>query len=427
MEIKSVFVFPCGSEIGLEIHRSLRYSRHINLIGGSSVDDHGRFVYSNYISNIPFFNEANFIPLIKGLVNEYQIDAVYPSMDSVIAKLAEYESFLGCKIIGSPSQTTKICLSKTRTYYQLRDVILTPKIYESTEPNIRYPVFAKPDEGYGTRGAKKIHSFEQMKQHLIEYPNSIILEYLPGKEYTVDCFTDRKRNLLFAGPRPRRRILNGISVNTISHVDDITPFMDIAKKINQSLNLRGAWFFQVKENESGELVLLEVAARLGGSSALYRNLGVNFALLSIFDAFDKDVDILYNPTITIELDRALNNRYKLDFIFEEVYIDFDDCLVIDGKVNTDLIGFIYKCINKGIKVSLLTRHERSLEETLKMNRLNNVFDSIVNIKNGLPKSLFIKNAKAIFIDDSFAERKEVYLNKRIPVFSPDACECLLGD
>jgi hypothetical protein len=36
---KNVLVFPCGSEIGLEIHKSLSYSTHFTLVGGSSVDD----------------------------------------------------------------------------------------------------------------------------------------------------------------------------------------------------------------------------------------------------------------------------------------------------------------------------------------------------------------------------------------------------
>ena len=42
----------------------------------------------------------------------------------------------------------------------------------------------------------------------------IVCEYLPGEEYTVDCFSDREHGLLFAGARVRRRTRNGISVNT---------------------------------------------------------------------------------------------------------------------------------------------------------------------------------------------------------------------
>jgi hypothetical protein len=44
---KNVLVFPCGSEIGLEVYRSLKHSIHFNLIGANSVDDHGRVVFVN--------------------------------------------------------------------------------------------------------------------------------------------------------------------------------------------------------------------------------------------------------------------------------------------------------------------------------------------------------------------------------------------
>ena len=39
----------------------------------------------------------------------------------------------------------------------------------------------------------------------------LIFENLPGEEYTVDCFTDRHGDLLFAGPRSRDRVRMGIS------------------------------------------------------------------------------------------------------------------------------------------------------------------------------------------------------------------------
>jgi len=40
-----ILVFPCGSEIGLEIHNSLRFSTHIELFGGSTIANHGKYVY----------------------------------------------------------------------------------------------------------------------------------------------------------------------------------------------------------------------------------------------------------------------------------------------------------------------------------------------------------------------------------------------
>ena len=89
MAQKNVLIFPCGSEIGLDIFHSLKYSIHFHLIGASSVDDHGKFLYEDYISGLPYANSPEFIPALKKIVQERKIDAVYPTMDSVITILKE--------------------------------------------------------------------------------------------------------------------------------------------------------------------------------------------------------------------------------------------------------------------------------------------------------------------------------------------------
>jgi CDP-4-dehydro-6-deoxyglucose reductase, E1 len=217
--MKNILIFPCGSEIGLEIHRALKYNKHFKLIGGSSVEDHGKFVYENYIGGIPFINDENFVERVNELVLNNHIDAIYPTMDSVIVKLMQNKDFIGADIISSELETVEICLSKNKTYKKLASDIKLPLLYDSISSTSEYPVFIKPDVGYGSIGAKKIDDYEQAKQHLRENDKAIISEYLPGEEYSIDCFTDRNGNLLFVGPRIRRRIRNGISVNTIT-IDD---------------------------------------------------------------------------------------------------------------------------------------------------------------------------------------------------------------
>lgn len=51
---RNILVFPCGSEIGLNIYSPVRYSTYFHLIGASSVEDHGMFIYDDYIGNLPF-------------------------------------------------------------------------------------------------------------------------------------------------------------------------------------------------------------------------------------------------------------------------------------------------------------------------------------------------------------------------------------
>lgn len=420
----NVLVFPCGSEIGLEVHRSLEYSTHIELIGLSSVEDHGEFVYKNYISGIPFYDEPNFVSKLKAIIEAYKIDVIYPTMDSIISKISEVKNELGCRIVGSSYETNSICLSKSKTYDVLKGVVNIPHLYSERDRIKNFPVFMKPDVGYGSRGAKLIFNNTELTQHLESYPESLILENLPGKEYTVDCFTNKVGVLMFAAGRERRRVVNGISVNTRPVKDRRITFESLAEKINEHIIFRGAWFFQVKENVSGELTLLEVASRFGGSSALYRNLGVNFALLSVFDALDMSTKIFVND-FNISLDRALNNKYKIDIDYDLVYVDFDDCILLGDMINTKLITFLFQARNQKKKIVLITKHDKDINATLKLYKIYDVFDEIIHLNHEDHKFEYMDSKKSIFIDDSFVERFQVHKELKIPVFAPDTIESLL--
>lgn len=419
-----ILVFPCGSEIGLEIHRSLRYSTHFELVGASSVDDHGRFVYQEYFGGLPFYDASDFPERLSELIREQRIDAIYPAMDAVADALQQLAPQLGCRIIGSSPKATAICASKKATYALLEGIVPLPHAYLALE-HATYPLFIKPDRGYGGRHCLKAQNTESAAQFLKNQPanSMLLLEYLPGKEWTIDCFSDRHGNLRFHGARGRDRISNGISVRTSPSNDFAEDFAHWAHAINGALHPRGAWFFQAREDVHGQPRLLEVAARLGGSSGLYRCQGVNFAMLSAFDAFDREISIAPN-TYSLVLDRALDNHYKLDIDYQHIFVDLDDCLIVRGRVNHQLISFLFKSIDDGKKLTLITRHAQDPMATLRKHRLGELFDRIIHLGTGEKKSNYIDQSAAIFIDDSFAERNDVFQIKNIPVFSPDMMEAL---
>lgn len=420
---RNILVFPCGSEIGLDIYSSVCYSNHFHLIGASSVDDHGRFLYEDYIPGIPFVTSPDFIPVMANIVKERKVDAIYPAMDLVITILKEHEQEVGCRIITSSIETTQICLSKDKTYKELKGIVRTPKIYDTIIPQEEFPVFAKPKIGYGAIGTRKLVNQQEVNSFIKGKDDLLLVEYLPGEEYTVDCFTDRHGKLLYSAARKRNRVKDGISVNTF-FVANQTEYEQLAQKINSKISFRGAWFYQVKRDKQGELCLLEIAARLGGSSLLSRAVGVNFALLSLFDAFDYDVTVEKNDYV-VELDRALENKYKTNLEFDSVYCDYDDCLILNKKIiNTELVGFLYKCINERKRIYLLSKHEGDLMQELRDFRLGHLFDEVIHIDKLANKANYIKEGNAIFIDDSNAERQNIKQQLGLQVFSPDMIDVL---
>lgn len=423
---KNVLVFPCGSEIGLEIYKSISFSTHFKLVGGSSVDDHGLYVYEDYIGGLPFVDDSEFIDKINEIIVSNNIDCIFPAHDSVVLKLAQ-ESAAGrlkCDVVTSNLETCAISRSKVKTYKHLENIIPTAKVYQSVEfiePE-EYPVFLKPDVGQGSKGVQIAATKADVLYYIDKDPTLMILEYLPGVEYTVDCFTDRHGKLRFFEGRKRNRIMGGISVNS-SKVSDAR-FGEIAKKINENLEFRGAWFFQLKENSKKELILLEIAPRIAGTMGLVRCKGVNLALLSLFDKFNNDISIIEN-NYHLVIDRALHNLYKHNIKYSHVYIDYDDLVIFEGKANPVVVKFLYQCINKKIKTHLITRHKGDLTISLKINRLTDVFDEVIWIKNVDPKYLYINEKDSIFIDDSHAERSAVHDHLNIPVFDAHMIDSLM--
>lgn len=423
--MKKVLVFPCGSEIGLEIYRSLNVSTHFELVGGSSVEDHGKYVYEQYVGDMPHVADDDFITRINEVVEKHHIAYIMPAHDDVVVALAtaQAEGKLSCPVVTSPVDTCLIARSKSKTYEHFASVVPTPKVLEEKSlDESNFPVFLKPDIGQGSKGTHIAHNAQEVSFYSQLEKNLLVLEYLPGKEFTVDCFTDKEGKLIYVQGRERRRIQNGISVDSLPVNDQ--KFHSYAESINNHVKIRGAWFFQLKERKDGELVLLEIAPRIAGTMGLSRGLGVNLPLLSLFDAEGLSVSVRPN-SYDLEIDRALENRYRHNIYYRHVYLDFDDLVIINGKVNPSVMAFVYQCINNGITIHLLTRHREVLQDTLKRHRLMGIFPELIQIAESDEKTDYITEKDAIFIDDSFAERQKVQAKHGIPVFDGHMLEVLM--
>lgn len=419
----NVLIFPAGTEIGLEINKSLAYCKDITLFGASSVkSNHASYVFSNYFM-LPNVDSINFVEELNNTIEKYSIDYIFPAHDDVIFEMSQNRDIIKAKIVCPSRETCHISRFKSLTYDKLDGIVEIPKRYYSIDEVDEYPVFVKPNRGQGSIGARIIQTREKLQEACNKDETLLILDLLTGEEYTVDCFSDREKGLLFASGRNRIRTRNGISMNsaTVSNNE----FFEMAEKISNAMNFYGAWFFQVKYSSYGVLKLLEVAPRIPGTMCVSRAKGVNLPLLSIYEQERRDINILTN-NIQIEVDRALENRYSFVLDYDSVYVDFDDTIIIKGKVNTKLISFLYGCLNQGKKVILITRHNKnSLYDSLNKYRLRELFDEICVVERGQSKASFITDKKSIFIDDSFVERNDVS-KQGIEVFDCSQIEMLIN-
>lgn len=422
----NILTFPCGSEVALEINRALKDISFITLWGASSVADHGKFMFKNYIEGLPLVSSENFLEEFNKVLEENQIDYVYPAMDQVIDLLSSKRDELRAELLAPANDAVYTCRNKARTYQRLAGLDFVPRVYANAREVEDFPVIIKPEEGYGSKGFQILHNREELQHAVSQMADPFVLcEYLSGEEYTIDCFTNRKGELQYVNCRNRHRIRNGISVNSKIQAPD-ERIREIASAICKRIPMRGAWFFQLKRNAIGQYKLLEVATRIAGTMCVQRAAGVNLPLLTVFDAMGYDVEI-DSQLSDVEVDRALYNAFRLNKTITELYLDFDDTLIVHGRVNELLMRFIYQCLNQKIPITLITKHDTDILTDLEKYRIYpKIFCNIIHIDRSQRKCDVVKPDKdALFIDDSFAERRQMIQRYGILSLGVDAVECLI--
>ena len=413
----NVLLFPAGSHIANEIWYSLKDYHMVKLFAvNSDVSSHAKYLFEN-IRNISDVYSDTWIDEINNAISDWNITHIIPCNDICLMSLVNNLDKINAKIVTSPLETCTITRSKKKTYDRFNGIIPIPEIYNERHPF--FPLFLKPDDSSGGKGTQIVNNEDEFGRYYRRDEHKLILEYLPGDEYTIDCFSDREKGLLFAQGRKRVRVSSGLSVNSIPIKND--EFTRLANKISSELPFYGAWFFQMKEDRIGNLVLMEIAPRIAAAMATSRVYGVNFPLLSLFECERIPYKIMTND-VEVVMDKAFVNRYSHNIEYNSVYVDMDDTLIIDGKVSTDLVKFIFQCRNKGKNVYLITRNISDVRTYLKGYHLD-IFVDIIKVKN---KASFLRYEKnSILIDNSFSEREEV--SQFIKTFDLSMLELLMDD
>jgi len=102
-----------------------------------------------------------------------------------------------------------------------------------------------------------------------------------------------------------------------------------------------------------------------------------------------------------------------------IYIDWEDTLLIDGKINPQMIQLIYQVKNQGKRLYLFKPDSVDISDYYISTDL---FDGVYS--DGTETKIDMIHESALLIDDSFEVRKAAH-EKGIKVFDVDAIESLV--
>lgn len=122
-----------------------------------------------------------------------------------------------------------------------------------------------------------------------EFRTMLLMEYLDGHEYSVDCLADNGR-LICAIPRKKSMLIG--HGQTIDVRDDIQA---CAAELAAQYNLNGIFNAQFREGRNG-LRLLEINARMSGGIGMACLAGANLPYLALV-GFDRGYQGLVIPTL----------------------------------------------------------------------------------------------------------------------------------
>ena len=416
-------IWPGTGIIGSEVFDSLKYMKNIDLTLSTDNQDVsviGKEINKIYIPNVS--DKSTDWQNILSFIN-LNYDLIFPTNDLVIDLIVNANTISLEKYILPNRETVKLCRSKKLSAQFFKDKI--PVLEEVNLDSIEFPVYFKPDKGYGAKDHQIIYNKIELDLVIKKHPDSFITELLVGSEYTVECFSDFKGDLIYSKPRIRERIQFATSTKLVKPSRESNIALEkYATIINKEIKLDGPWFFQMKEDSRGELKLLEIGIRIPGSAVWSRAFGVNLAELAIYNKKRISTSVICNKS-ELSIERNLQSKVYLKLDFNYVYIDFDNTIYVNNQVKEETFIFLNKCFYRGIKIILITKYLGSdLSIKLEALRINTLITEIIHISESDSKHKYIEHLDSIFIDDSFSERKEVFNNLKINTYGPDIMELI---
>lgn len=295
--------------------------RNVVIIGTDMNDNVvGKYICDKFRVIPPAKNSNEYLLALLNICKKDKVDVLLPQntfeLEILANNLSKFEN-IGTKVV-TASKTSidiannKYLLMKTckrlgvpvGDFYKVNsfdDLISKAKILGWPKSNI----VVKPPVSNGMRGVRIIsESIDRKKMFYSEKPTSlftkmkdlkniigdsfpdlIVTEFLPGKEFTVDVFKDDNKIIVI--PRIRHQVRSGITFSgeVVKH-DDLIGY---CKLISEKLNMENCFGFQFKLDKNNVPKILESNPRIQGTMVLATLANANIIYASVKKALGEEV------------------------------------------------------------------------------------------------------------------------------------------
>jgi carbamoyl-phosphate synthase large subunit len=264
---------------------------------------------------VPSVKDNNFIPIVKRILLDEKVDIIIPvtSYDvDLFSRMEIREQCQGVKMLLMDYEDHRIFNNKKTCYEYLRSFnIKTPSIFERIEDAV-FPCILKPAIGSGSKNIIKINDLTDYNYWSKKIKDYILVQYLEGKEYTVDCLFDKYGICQGANVRERVKTNGGGAVVTRNEYSiDIS---NLIRKLESTKKIKGPINFQFKITSNGECYVFDFNTRFASG-------GLPLTIESGFDIPNKLVQLLLNDKAELWHPNLSKNGKTMIRYYEEYFID----------------------------------------------------------------------------------------------------------
>lgn len=158
------------------------------------------FADKHYI--VPHITDDRYLSTLLAICEKEDIHSVTTFIDPEIELLAQHRALfesIGVEVLAPYTETAAICYDKFKMYqYLIERQINTVKTYGDLDSfnsdfkrgRCSLPVFVKPRTGSGSVGARKVDTYETVKELCRQSPDLIIQEFMDGDDIDADVYVD---------------------------------------------------------------------------------------------------------------------------------------------------------------------------------------------------------------------------------------------
>lgn len=323
MKTTTVLLTGAGAPGAAGILKSLHGmdDRKVRVVGVDMDPDAYGFAFTDEQYVVPAGDATDYVPRLETIAKREQPDVILPLTTNELQPLATHRDRFEQPIMVSPAEALRAANDKANLYQFLanRDFDSAPDFHRVESKTAfldaledlgypEQPVCFKPPVSSGMRGFRILDERTDRLDRLLEtkpgtpittadeilpvlsaadsFPPLVVMEYLPGDEYSVDVLA-MGESVGPVVPRTRSRTRAGITFEgTVEENEDL---IDAAGSICRELGLEYNINLQFKYDGSGTPKVIEINPRVSGTIVMCVGAGVNLPALGVKYALGEPV------------------------------------------------------------------------------------------------------------------------------------------